>query len=299
MRAPGAVRQDFMIGSQGVLWANAGCGRRPFTGICILAYPSGTYIGWIEYYAGAAAYDMCSDSHGHVFVLEGGSGSSFLILKYGQDGSGPQVLDDVRGSWAGGCATDPTTGNLAVANTGLDKTPANLAVFVHARGSPKVYRASNLVSYAFCGYDDAGNLYVDGIGKDGEFRLDELAAGTSKFVSVTLNKKIVRAGPVEWDGKRLALGYGDSDGVVIYEVSLTGSDGKIVGSTHLFGPKHTRVTAGLFSLQGGVLVASYGTRRGIPVGLWKYPAGGEPIRTLRRGDKVFEKRTVTVSLAPH
>ena len=85
------------------------------------------------------------------------------------------------------------------------KRSGNVVIFSHARGTPKTYRAPNLFDYAFCGYDDAGNLYVDGTNKSGAFELDERAVGSEHFGSIALDRTIRKAGPIQWDGGLLFL----------------------------------------------------------------------------------------------
>ena len=198
------------------LWAD-GCVSRPFTGICTFSYPAGKYLGWLEDYSGGAPYNMCADRLGHVFVISG-DGSGFSVLVYDQDGRGPRVLRDRPNTWPSGCAVDPKTEDLAVANTAQEKRSGNVVIFSHARGTPKTYRAPNLFDYAFCGYDDAGNLYVDGTNKSGAFELDERAVGSEHFGSIALDRTIRKAGPIQWDGHHLAVGYGDKYGAAVLRV---------------------------------------------------------------------------------
>ncbi|MGB6521004.1 MAG: hypothetical protein WBE83_04465 [Candidatus Cybelea sp.] len=277
------------------LWAD-GCVSRPFTGICTFSYPAGKYLGWLEDYSGGAPYNMCADRLGHVFVISG-DGSGFSVLVYDQDGRGPRVLRDRPNTWPSGCAVDPKTEDLAVANTAQEKRSGNVVIFSHARGTPKTYRAPNLFDYAFCGYDDAGNLYVDGTNKSGAFELDERAVGSEHFGSIALDRTIRKAGPIQWDGHHLAVGYGDKYGAAVLRVDITGSEGNVMGVTRLRGPGQAHTRLGPFWIAGRTIIASYGDVHGNPIGFWKYPEGGEPFRIIRHGSNEVSQRAVTVSVA--
>jgi hypothetical protein len=281
--------------STGVLWVNSGhCGTGPFTGICLYSFPEGKYLGWVEYYAGSYPNNLCSDRQGNIYAPSE-FGSYAEVLEY----NGPSsVLSDGSNS-PDGCAVDPTSGDLAVANTGYNN-PGNVAIFADAHGDPKYYRAPNLFDYHFCTYDDRGNLYVSGANKSGLPGIAELARGTKKFVAVTVNKKIRSVGPIQWDGRDFALGYGDLYGDVIYRVVFSGLKGKVVGTTDLKNPSkgHKRIRP--FWIQGDLIIASYLESEGVPIGIWNYRAGGTPIKIIRHGGhgEVREFRMLTVSATP-
>ncbi|HEY2475620.1 MAG TPA: hypothetical protein VGI19_12590 [Candidatus Cybelea sp.] len=306
--AQGRLAQDRLAqvdGSQQIstsgdrLWTNGACQFRPFSGLCIFSYPRGRYITWLEFYGGGGpAYDLCADKHGHVFVLEGGADSGgFGILVYGTDGRGFRVLNDQENRWAGGCAADAKTGDLAVANVAQSGQRGNLVIFSQARGLPKPYTISNLFSYDYCAYDASGDLFVDGTDKDGTFVLDERVAGERNFTAVTLDRRVRVAGPVQWDGRNLALGYADDQGASIYRVNVRGSEGRVIATTRLLGPGSTHVSVGPFWIQGDRIVASYfKDAHSYPIGVWKYPDGGQLMRTIHRGGNAHGQRTVTVGV---
>ena len=109
-------------------------------------FPGGTFVGDIDY----AAFGMCSDGNGDVFL------SSEDITEFAHGGAYPiNILKPVSGFGAnGGCSIDPTTGNLAAT------VPGGIEVYKNAEGTPTVYKYPAGLNY--CGYDDAGNLFVDG-----------------------------------------------------------------------------------------------------------------------------------------
>jgi hypothetical protein len=56
-----------------------------------------------------------------------------------------------------GCAVDPTSGDLAVANAEELSIRGSLAVYRRARGKARIYTGP-LQGYVTCAYDNSGNL---------------------------------------------------------------------------------------------------------------------------------------------
>lgn len=97
----------------------------------------------------------------------------------------------------GACAVDPATDDIA--------TPASggVIIFRHARGKGKVYYGSALIEAFSDGYDNSGNLFLDGFNNSHAFGLVELPKGSSTFETVTLSNGVEFPGAVQWDGKYL------------------------------------------------------------------------------------------------
>ena len=105
----------------------------------------------------------------------------------------------------------------------------------------------------------------------------ELPHGSSTFTNIGINQTITVAGGVQWDGKYVAVADENGPGNgVIYQFSISGSTGTEVSSTTLdssenihqfwIDPAGSRVVAPSASLS--------------TVGYWKFPAGGNPTKTL-------------------
>lgn len=222
----------------------------------VLSYPSGQLLMSASV---SNASQICSDREGNVFVTL----NTDQIAEYAHGGTTPiKTLSDPESPV--GCSADPTTGNLAVANL------ANVAIYEGSSGSPRTLTDPNFTNYFFCGYDNAGNLFVDGngLGPSYEFRLAELPKGSSTFTDITLDKPVPSgtAGSVQWDGKLVAVGI--DDGRLIYRVA--GSSGHVVGTVSL----RTRKPAFAFWIQANRVISRAGERT---LGVWKYPAGRKPI----------------------
>jgi hypothetical protein len=240
---------------------------------------------------------MCADQRGHVFMIGTDSAYNPAILEYSQGGSQPfKVLKIGHDGPSVGCGVDPTTEDLAVADRATGTTPGGVTVFLHARGTPIDYRVANLFNARFCGYDASGDLFVDGRDRNGKLHLDERVKGGRDFTSITLDKKLQAPGPIEWDGRHLAVGYGELNGSTIYRIAISGSRGNVVGVTHLVDPKPLFKTIGPFWIIGNTVVATYAAPDGFMLGVWKYPQGGLPITIVRKGGvKVYSTRYLAVS----
>ena len=240
------------------------------------SYPQGTLEGTLSGFHSPAG--LCVDKAGDIWVSEQGSGH---IKEYAHGGTKAIAVLDDAGELPVSCAIDPTTGNLAVANY-YRKRPhighGSVAIFTDAKGKPTFYKGKLALYGYFCGYDDKGNLFVDGTSHEsGGFLFEELAKGSARLRNITLTGgTIYFPGQVEWDGKYVAVGdqtYGRRQGAAgIFRT--TGAGGKIVGVTTL---KAYGDVVG-FWIQGKTLVApNYSARL---AQLYKYPAGGDPKKTI-------------------
>ena len=157
--APGAMPQTHATADRGGSWMlpEAKSSTLLYVGtgdnVYVLSYPQGKLIGSLN----VSGNDLCSDKTGDVFIPTGG----YQILEYAHGGASPiQTLE--TGDIPLGCAVDPTTGNLAV--TQEASGAGEVAVFANAKYPSTWYRDSFIYTYGLCGYDDQGNLFIDGSG---------------------------------------------------------------------------------------------------------------------------------------
>lgn len=254
------------------------------------SYPQGRLEGTLTGFDSPAG--LCADEAGNIWVLEQKSGR---LKEYAHGGTKAiAVLNDTN-EIPVGCGIDPTSGDLAVANYYTLKYTGHggVAIFKHARGKPTFYVDSQDLYGYFCGYDYRGDLFVDGLSHpSGGFLFAELAKGSGRLRNITLTGGTVYfPGQVQWDGKYVAVGdqsYHRRQGAAaIYRT--TGAGGRIVGTTTLEG--YGDVVE--FWIQGHRLVApNYSARAAL---LYRYPAGGKPIRTISGLRQPFG---AVVSLAP-
>jgi DNA-binding beta-propeller fold protein YncE len=228
---------------------------------------------------------VCSDSQGDVYVTDIGAQ---IVYEYARGGTLPINVIDDSGQYPNSCAVDPTSGSLAVAN---DSSHANVLVFPPGSFTvPTAYTAPNMDDYEFCGYDSAGNLYVDGYGAKSSFQLAELPKGGDTLVGLPineLNNKDHGAGGLQWDGQYVAVE--DSQKRVVYRIAVSGSQASIADRLRPKGIEHRY--AAQFSIQGKSLLfpLTYGR-----MAFYKYPQGGRPTK----GFISSVGSTITVSLPP-
>jgi hypothetical protein len=252
--------------------------------VYVFAYGTAQLVGTLTGFT--QVLGLCADRAGHVFVPD----ASSQIFEYAHGGTSPiKTLNDPSG-YPDGCAVDPATGKLAVANgSGFNSTPGNLLIYANASGTPKQYTDSDFSAFNFTGYDDRGRLFVDGMNsKSNGFILAELPRGGSALKKVTLNKSVGFPGAVQWDGQFVDVGdQGTND---IYQFTIAGSSGTLEGTTHLGGATDvvefwiSRFGGGRAQPNGATVVgADFGGEYfGGQVLYWNYPAGGNPTKTITK-----------------
>ncbi|MFZ0575372.1 MAG: hypothetical protein WAM02_11925 [Candidatus Cybelea sp.] len=137
-----------------------------FYGVSAFTYPSFKYVYSI---AGDDAQGLCAAKNGDWWVVESGADE---VSEYAHGGTTPLKTLSVPGGEAAGCAVDPTTGTLAVTILGS----GDAVVFTGGYGRGTTI-ADDLDSSYFDGYDDKGDLFVDGITSSDTYGVVELPKG--------------------------------------------------------------------------------------------------------------------------
>jgi hypothetical protein len=252
--------------------------------VYVLSYPHGKLIGSL----GIVGNNLCSDKQGDVFVPTG----AYEVVEYAHGGTSPiQTLN--AGDIPLGCAVDPTSGNLAVTNEASGA--GEVAIFPNAKAPSTWYRDTEIYTYGLCGYDDKGNLFVDGSGS-GNF-LAELPNGKSTFRNYSLNNSFDVYGSVQWDGKRITLSNPTTQ--QIYRLRFGKLSLTVVGTTQIDGWQNNYSGHWPYVqtwLQGAEFIAQSSSLA--KLGVWLYPKGGnanEVIGPFKSGSVSIYG--VTVSLA--
>ncbi len=238
-----------------------------------------------------APANLCTDANGNVYVT---NYLSHDILEYAHGGRSPVKTLKARGEDPYGCSVDPTSGDLAVTNISSAKGGSlggDVLIYKDAGGTPKALEDSRFATYVSCGYDDRGNLFIDGYNASDYFTFAELPKGHDALTNITINHVIVGAGGLLWNGKYMTVG--DSETGTIFDIQISGSKGIVKGSTKLHGSANVYQ----YWIGGGRVVATSITSFEKPhgfVGFWKYPAGGK-LTDMIPGFK--KPNGVTVSLA--
>jgi hypothetical protein len=257
--------------------------------VTVYSYPLGKLVGTLKHFYRPSG--ECVDSAGDVFIA-----NEDTIVEYKHGGEKPIETLTFPGYGSIGCASDPTTGSLAVTwDDGFSN--GYVAIYQHASGTPTLYTNGNML-FVFCGYDDKGNLYVDGqYGEANKFAFAELPKGASKLKSITLNQSFVNKGAVQWDGKYVAVGDdGTENAQKIYRFSISGSRGTLEGTTNL-GSSYLGYQWWI-DRKRVVATNRYpgDTRLYSQVLYYNYPAGGTATKTITKD--VGAPFGVTISKAP-
>lgn len=219
---------------------------------------------------------LCSDTKGDVFVT---SFSNKEIVEYAYGASKPTAtLSDTNG-YPDACAVDPKTGDLAVANHQGTSGPGNIAIYKNAAGKATIHILKGLQYVGYCGYDNKGDLFVDGttVSTSGPNKqiFAELPFGSSAMEKITLKTQLGSGGAIQWDGQYLALAdnlYQGTQTTAIYQVSVAGSVGTIHSTTVLTGS--TSISQ-VWDHAGTIIGADAAS-----VGFWKYPGTGSAFKTI-------------------
>jgi hypothetical protein len=226
---------------------------------------------------------MCSDASGNVYVTDFVKAEA---VEYAKGASKPKRHVKVTGNPIG-CSVDATTGNLAVSafqDANQTTGAGGVWIFAHGSGSPVLYSDPNLTFYWSPGYDDKGNLFVEGENPNAP-TLDELARGATSLSEISLSgTSIGSPGGVMWDGKYVAAADQAYDGgttTAIYRVSISGSTGTVASIVQL---------SDSCNASGGTAVAQPWISGTTVVGgnldctfrfdYWSYPKGGKPIKSI-------------------
>jgi hypothetical protein len=237
--------------------------------VYIFSYPQGKLFGKLT---GLDPRGMCADKTGDVWVASSMGYGVGEVVEYAHGGASP--IRTLKNSYPNGCAVDATTGNLAVTE-GQGYKHGAVAVYTMAKGSPKVYRNPAISAAAFCGYDNKGNLFIDGYGSGLSFVFAELAKGSAKVKQIRFGRTVANPGGVQWDGKYVAVG--DYTAGLIYRTN--GASGKVADTVTL----DSGVYVEQFWIQGSTIIGPNAQTDGT-VGFWHYPAGGFPVKTMKGFD---------------
>jgi hypothetical protein len=131
----------------------------------------------------------------------------------------------------------------------------------------------------YCGYDDKGNLFVDGYapGPSYGYAFAELPSGGTSFKNIKLdlptNSSVLG---VQWDGTHVAVGDWDGGKYadVIDQFTIANKKATLAGSTTLTGSEYIHQ----FWIEGAKIIGPDVDAK--DVGIWSYPTGGAPVKTL-------------------
>lgn len=223
----------------------------------------------------------CSDAKGDIWITDN---QTTQILRYHHGGTkAVAVLTDPLG-YPGGCAIDPSTGDLAVTNLFDFSGNGGVLIYKKATGTPRAYTNPSQEYYYLDGYDDKGNLYVSGKSSSGSYRLSVLRRGKHIMSTVSVSgATIYFPGTVQWSGSSLLLGdqrCRHRKTSCLYEAVVSGTTARITHRVPLTGS----CTVAQVALQKGRLAGGDYWRCGghghDTADVWAYPRGGHPLKAV-------------------
>jgi hypothetical protein len=247
--------------------------------VTVYSYPGGKHVGTLKGFY--RPYGECVDSGGDVFIA-----NQDTVVEYKHGGKKPIDTLTFSGYESGSCASDPTTGNLAVTwDAGFSN--GYVAIYQHGSGTPTLYQDGTML-FTFCGYDDKGNLFVDGVTQHGDqFQFSELPKNGKSMTAINLDQSIGSGGNVQWDGKYITVP--DVNVFKIYRFAISGSSGTLKATVDLGNATSFYETwIDNKKVVGADILDN-------AVWYWNYPAGGAAIKSVR--DAVFRPYGVTISKA--
>lgn len=273
-------------------------------GVWVFSYPSGTQLGSLTGFPGEPA-GVCTDGSGNVFVTTEGSvgnPSQSYVYEYAHGGTEP-IATFMDMGIARGCAADAATQDLAVANApGSSQQVGNIAVYSNGSQSPTLYSDPNFPQFFYCTYDNAGNLFVDGI--DQSQIIDELARGASALSEIRLDRAI-NPGSIQWVKNKLVIAMivGDTHAEnYIYQVSVNGSVGSVGSPILLSSASDKAATGGIqyWVQQKKIIGPAHAAGGNGALQFWKFPKGGLPIKVIlpKKSHGSFNGATISRTVSP-
>jgi hypothetical protein len=244
---------------------------------------------------------QCVDAAGDIYIT---NFDGWNVVEYAHGGVTPIKTLDTDG-FANGCSIDPTTGNLAVATFDSASGGGNIEVWKSASGSPTNYFSPDTYNLWPPGYDNKGNLFVEGQCVRG--CVNELPAGGAALIPVSIHHVIDSPGTVMWDGKYITFADQGGHKTRLYQVVETRSGqlgvvgitvltdtckGKSadVGQPFIVGKRNTPENKD----QGITVIGNNADCSG-RFDFWAYPAGGKPSKKLPPVTNISEGESVSIA----
>jgi hypothetical protein len=215
----------------------------------------------------------CTDTAGDVWFVIGQQ-----IVEYAHGGTEPIATLSDPGGFPAGCAVSSSSGTLAVANiVSAEYGPGNIALYVHAKGSPKIVSGSGKVY--FLTYDSHDDLFGDGLNSQYQPGLFELPKGAKTIRSLLLKGATVAfPGGVQY--VKDILNILDQENAVNYETRVRNGTATVIGKTLLEGSSDC---VQQFIYKSRLLCADAGNS---DIEVYRYPKGGNPVKTVPGSEPV-------------
>ncbi|MEO6835966.1 MAG: hypothetical protein ABI231_08680 [Candidatus Tumulicola sp.] len=236
----------------------------------VYSWPGAKLVGTL--YGTGLPRGMCADKAHNIWITDA-TGS---VALYPHGATSPTTVLTTPGYDPVACAVNPKTGDLAVSNIqDASGAQGSLMIFAHGSGSPTTYFDPAIYYYDFLGYDNKGNLFIDG--QDGSlgFQLAEFSNGS--FTPITVSGATINfPGGVQYVRGTLTVGDQAAAGgsSIVYQMSASG---QVSGSTTLSGSQDC---VQYYVSGGSIVCPNAGGPTGPNASVYHYAGGGVPTASL-------------------
>jgi hypothetical protein len=205
------------------------------------------------------------------------------VLEFAHAATSPEKTFILPGgtsnSGASTCAVDNRSGDVAVP-TEYGRYRPYIVIFKNGNAKLAKRHPIDMKNPIGLSYDNAGNLYVVGTQGSGA-TLFELPRGQTSFVEIAVDLRTTEPqGTVQWTSHHLTIESFNQK--AIYQISISGRHGKVIGETQLESPKTHILQSWIY---GSTVFAIDGNAHHFAY--WPYPAGGDPENVKRSGTNTW------------
>ncbi|HEY1653746.1 MAG TPA: hypothetical protein VGF86_01380 [Candidatus Tumulicola sp.] len=230
----------------------------------IFDYPKSTkQIGTIDDVGGQGCTNVLHGYGKSTFWIVAGSDQ---ITEYRVPQTPIKTLSIPGGSMPSSCAMNKD-GDLAVGIL-FGSAGGNVVIYKNA-GGRGTFIKTPLAREFFDGYDNKGNLFLDGFTNASAFELVEIPKGSNRARAIATSNTVQFPGSVQWDGTHLTIF--DQFPNKLYRYDIEGTKAVLKGTVSFFGSTDCAQT---WIANDVVYCADAGNDNGE---VFNYPAGGAPI----------------------
>lgn len=256
-----------------------------YSDVLVFSYPQGKLVGTLKGFYSAVG--ECVDSEGDVFIT---NFKPVTVYEYAHGGTKRIGSFPTKKAGNTGCAINPVNGDLAISGN-----TSYIEIYRGAKGKSVVLRDKHMFFGGFCTYDPSGDLFFAGYRRYpfDHYQLSELRAGGKTFINIKPDVRFEGEVSIQWNDKSLtAMSFvpWPTGTATIVRYAISGNRATKVGETPLDAPKRTVVQ---YAIDGNTVVLPNDDTQ--QVLFYKYPAGGDPFRTLTK--KVTIPRGAVISPA--
>lgn len=251
-----------------------------FADVYVFTFPKGQLVGRLTGFTSPSG--MCTGTNGDIFVPDY---AQAVIYQYHHGEARPTNVFSDSGAFPIACSINAETGDLIVSNGFGPGNTGSLAIYRGARGPAQIVSDYQFFEFFGVSYDSEGNAFVATYDNNLQLAFVELKKGSSSLREVSMPRLHGANGLVDvsWDGTYVALGNVSTNNVV-YRMRIKNYAAHVEGKTLLRGAKRLEqflVTEVDPKDRRPYKVLVGPNYDGVDVDFWAYPAGGDPVKSLR------------------